>query len=203
MPTTYTEFPGYKPDKSTGITPEIRCTFRIGRARERAIITALGWTGGDLLTFTADAGVVTARRDPGGMVTLPASAHQRHASLLPPEIYSDCTHQAVVEAGAMDEAGTAPLGAVSVSCSPHPLNEISDLVLLAVNSERTGRSRASSVTYSTSFPGAGSWPPDASPCTPSTRWPAMVAGAVEVTVPCFIASSLATEDSVIPPVTAA
>ena len=46
-----------------------------GRICERAIITALGWSGGDLLTFTADAGVVTARRDPGGMVTLPASAY--------------------------------------------------------------------------------------------------------------------------------
>ena len=46
-----------------------------GRICERAIITALGWAGGDRLTFTADAGVVTARRDPGGMVTLPASTY--------------------------------------------------------------------------------------------------------------------------------
>jgi hypothetical protein len=46
-----------------------------GRICERAIITALGWAGGDLLTFTADAGMVTARRDPGGMVTLPARAY--------------------------------------------------------------------------------------------------------------------------------
>ena len=46
-----------------------------GRICERAIVTALGWSGGDLLTFTADAGVVTARRDPGGMVTLPASGY--------------------------------------------------------------------------------------------------------------------------------
>jgi hypothetical protein len=46
-----------------------------GRICERAIITALGWSGGDLLTVTADAGVVTARRDLGGMVTLPASAY--------------------------------------------------------------------------------------------------------------------------------
>jgi AbrB family looped-hinge helix DNA binding protein len=46
-----------------------------GRICERAIITALGWAGGELLTFTADAGVVTARRDLGGMVTLPASAY--------------------------------------------------------------------------------------------------------------------------------
>ena len=42
---------------------------------DRAVISALGWRGGDRLTLTADAGVVTARRDPGGMVTLPASAY--------------------------------------------------------------------------------------------------------------------------------
>ena len=46
-----------------------------GRICERAIITALGWAADDRLTFSADAGVVTARRDPGGMVTLPASAY--------------------------------------------------------------------------------------------------------------------------------
>ena len=46
-----------------------------GRICERAIITALRWAGGDRLTLTADAGVVTARRDPGGMVTLPGRAH--------------------------------------------------------------------------------------------------------------------------------
>jgi bifunctional DNA-binding transcriptional regulator/antitoxin component of YhaV-PrlF toxin-antitoxin module len=46
-----------------------------GRICERAIITALDWAGGDRLTFTVGAGVVTARRDPGGMVTLPASGY--------------------------------------------------------------------------------------------------------------------------------
>ena len=46
-----------------------------GRICERAIITALGWADGDRLTLTAEAGVVTARRDPGGLVTLPASAY--------------------------------------------------------------------------------------------------------------------------------
>ena len=42
-----------------------------GRIADQSVITAMGWRGGDLLTFTADAGVVTARRDPGGMVTIP------------------------------------------------------------------------------------------------------------------------------------
>ncbi len=46
-----------------------------GRIADRTVTTALGWAGGDRLTLTADAGVVTARRDPGGMVTLPASAY--------------------------------------------------------------------------------------------------------------------------------
>jgi hypothetical protein len=46
-----------------------------GRIAERAVISALGWSGGDRLTLTADAGVVTARRDLGGMVTLPARAY--------------------------------------------------------------------------------------------------------------------------------
>jgi hypothetical protein len=46
-----------------------------GRICERGVITALSWAGGDRLTFTAEAGVVTARRDAGGMVTLPASTY--------------------------------------------------------------------------------------------------------------------------------
>jgi len=46
-----------------------------GRICERTVIAALSWAGGDRLTFTADAGVVTARRDPGGMGTLPASGY--------------------------------------------------------------------------------------------------------------------------------
>jgi hypothetical protein len=43
-----------------------------GRVADRAIISALGWRGGDRLTLTAGAGVMVARRDPGGMVTMPA-----------------------------------------------------------------------------------------------------------------------------------
>jgi hypothetical protein len=37
--------------------------------------SALGWQPGDRLTLTAAAGVVIARRDPGGMVTLPAKPY--------------------------------------------------------------------------------------------------------------------------------
>ena len=43
-----------------------------GRVADRVTIAALGWRGGDRLTVTADAGVMIARRDPGGMVTVPA-----------------------------------------------------------------------------------------------------------------------------------
>ena len=46
-----------------------------GRIADRAVISALGWRGGDRLTLTADAGVVTTRRDPGDMVTLPGRAY--------------------------------------------------------------------------------------------------------------------------------
>src|SRR5581483_9140483 len=42
-----------------------------GRIIDRSVTGALGWRGGDRLTLTAEAGVVLARRDPGGMVTLP------------------------------------------------------------------------------------------------------------------------------------
>jgi hypothetical protein len=46
-----------------------------GRIADRIVISALGWQGGERLTLTADAGVVTARRDPGGMITLPGRAY--------------------------------------------------------------------------------------------------------------------------------
>ena len=46
-----------------------------GRICDQAIVAALGWAGGDLLTLTARAGMVTARRDPGGMVTLSGRAY--------------------------------------------------------------------------------------------------------------------------------
>ena len=44
-----------------------------GRVADRVMIAALGWRAGDRLTVTAEAGVMIARRDPGGMVTMPAS----------------------------------------------------------------------------------------------------------------------------------
>ena len=45
-----------------------------GRVADHAVGCALGWREGDRLTVTASPGVVTARRDPRGMVTVPARA---------------------------------------------------------------------------------------------------------------------------------
>jgi hypothetical protein len=46
-----------------------------GRVGDRAMISALGWQPGDRLTLTSVAGVVIARRDPGGMVTMPVKPY--------------------------------------------------------------------------------------------------------------------------------
>jgi bifunctional DNA-binding transcriptional regulator/antitoxin component of YhaV-PrlF toxin-antitoxin module len=46
-----------------------------GRVADRAMTSVLGWRPGDRLTLTADAGVVIARRDPVGMVTMPAKPY--------------------------------------------------------------------------------------------------------------------------------
>jgi hypothetical protein len=43
-----------------------------GRVADRVTMAALGWCDGDRLTVTAEAGVMIARRDPGGMVTVPS-----------------------------------------------------------------------------------------------------------------------------------
>ena len=43
-----------------------------GRVADQAISCALGWREGDRLTVTASPGIVAARRDPRGMLTVPA-----------------------------------------------------------------------------------------------------------------------------------
>ena len=57
-----------------------------GRVADRATIAALGWRGGDRLTLTAEAGVMIARRDPGGMATVPA----RPYIVIPAALRSRC-----------------------------------------------------------------------------------------------------------------
>ena len=46
-----------------------------GRVGDRAIVGVLGWRPGDRLTLTAAAGVVIARRDPGGLAVMPAKPY--------------------------------------------------------------------------------------------------------------------------------
>src|ERR1700678_243069 len=46
-----------------------------GRVGDRAVPSAWGWQPGDRLTLTAAAGVVTVRRSPDGMVTMPAKPY--------------------------------------------------------------------------------------------------------------------------------
>jgi len=46
-----------------------------GRVGDRAMVGVLGWRPGDRLTLTGAAGVVIARRDPGGLVTMPAKPY--------------------------------------------------------------------------------------------------------------------------------
>jgi hypothetical protein len=43
-----------------------------GRVTDQAVSCALGWREGDRLTLTASPGIVTALRDPRGMITVPA-----------------------------------------------------------------------------------------------------------------------------------
>ena len=57
-----------------------------GRVADRTVTRALGWHGGDRLTLTASAGVVTARRDPDGLVTLPP----RHYIAIPATLRHRC-----------------------------------------------------------------------------------------------------------------
>ena len=46
-----------------------------GRVADRAVIQVLGWQRGDRLTLTGSAGVVIARRDPDGLIAMPAKPY--------------------------------------------------------------------------------------------------------------------------------
>jgi hypothetical protein len=78
-----------------------------GRICERAVIATLGWAGGDRLTFTADAGVVTARRDPGGMVIPPASGYLTIPAALRHRCGLEAGHQVLLAALPDQDALTA------------------------------------------------------------------------------------------------
>ena len=100
-----------------------------GRIADRAVTSALGWAGGDQLTLTADAGVVTARREPGGMITLPARAY----IAIPAALRRRCGLRAGdrVLLAAAPSAGTLTAYSLAVvdqairahGASPHPRGE--------------------------------------------------------------------------------
>jgi hypothetical protein len=57
-----------------------------GRLTSQAISHVLNWQPGDRLTLTAGSGVVVARRDPHGMVTVPA----RYSLAIPAALRHRC-----------------------------------------------------------------------------------------------------------------
>ena len=57
-----------------GVVYGTGCIDASGRVADQAVSCALDWREGERLTLTASPGVLTARRDPGGMVTVPARA---------------------------------------------------------------------------------------------------------------------------------
>ena len=68
-------FPAAVPSAPADVVDGIGRLDASGRIADRAVTSALGWCGGDRLTLTADAGVVIARRDRPGMVTMPGRAY--------------------------------------------------------------------------------------------------------------------------------
>ena len=63
--------PGQAPALAADVVYGLGRIDASGRVADRTVTRALGWHGGDRLTLTASAGVVTARRDPDGLAILP------------------------------------------------------------------------------------------------------------------------------------
>jgi hypothetical protein len=64
--------PGQAPALAADVVYGLGRIDASGRVADRTVTCALGWRGGDRLTLTACAGVVTARRDPDGLAILPS-----------------------------------------------------------------------------------------------------------------------------------
>lgn len=91
-----------------------------GRVADRTVTSALGWRDGDRLTLTAEASVVVARRDPGGMVSVPA----RPYVVIPAALRRRCGLRAgdrVLLAALLAEDALAayPLGVVDQALRTH------------------------------------------------------------------------------------
>ncbi|HMI26040.1 MAG TPA: hypothetical protein VK594_16275 [Streptosporangiaceae bacterium] len=69
--------PGQAPALAADVVYGLGRIDASGRVADRTVTRALGWHDGDRLTLTASAGVVTARRDPHGLATLPPGPASR------------------------------------------------------------------------------------------------------------------------------
>jgi hypothetical protein len=87
-----------------------------GRIADRAVTSALGWHGGDRLTLTADAGVVTARRDPGDFGFAIAHAYAGHTD----GAGDTGTATSTYVRATLTEVATA---LAALTGEPHPLTE--------------------------------------------------------------------------------
>jgi bifunctional DNA-binding transcriptional regulator/antitoxin component of YhaV-PrlF toxin-antitoxin module len=112
--------PAPVPERVSGVVYGLGRVDASGRVADRAVVTALGWQVGDRLTVTAEAGVVVARRDPGGMVVVPArpcvvipAALRRRCGLRP----SDRVLLAAVPAG--DLLAAYPLAVLDQAIRAH------------------------------------------------------------------------------------
>jgi hypothetical protein len=76
-----------------------------GRVADRAVISALGWRCGDRLTLSAEAGVVTARRDPQAR---PDPGSPEAAAQAPPESRAPSGTRSPVLAGQRGGIRIAP-----------------------------------------------------------------------------------------------
>jgi hypothetical protein len=78
--------PGQAPALAADVVYGLGRIDASGRVADRTVTCALGWRGGDRLTLTASAGVVTARRDPHGLAVLPP----RHYITIPAALRYRC-----------------------------------------------------------------------------------------------------------------
>ena len=93
-----------------------------GRVADRGVTAALSWCGGDRLTLTAESGLVVARRDPGGLVTLQARLYLVIPAALRHRCGLRAGDQVLLAAWPGEDAVTAfPLAVVDQAVRAHGL----------------------------------------------------------------------------------